>query len=73
MSEIYVTLLFTVHGAINMHFILIQLYFVLNARSRMNYNHLEGGRALNNNYRENYGGSGGERERGARARFYYHK
>lgn len=35
-------LLFTVHGAINMHFILIQLYFVLNARSRMNYNHLEG-------------------------------
>lgn len=41
-----------------MHFILIQLYFVLNARSRMNYNHLEGqeDRALNNNYRENYGG-----------------
>lgn len=34
--------LFIVHAAINMHFILIPLYFVLNARSRMNYNHLEG-------------------------------
>jgi len=50
-------LLFTVHETINMHFILIRLYFVLNAKSSMNYNHLEGqeGRALNNNYRENYG------------------
>lgn len=51
--------LFIVHVAINMHFILIWLYFMLNARSRMNYNHLEGqeARALNNHYRENYGGA----------------